>query len=385
MVYNGNAVAGIQEICILDLFRPVGINNYQQCAAVCMQHGILRAHKCSMIFRNCFQLLNQRFCRIGIFIHNDIAANVEIPGKTAYTDRRSDTVQIAEAMPHHKHSGRVLNKLTERIRHNTGLHLGAFLDFAASAAEEFIAQTVFHNSLVSAARQCQLNRHIGKLHRFREVPRIFTEAHTHGSSNTGRAFNLMDLLQDGKLVLFHGSEIAFFKKSGVKKVCDAACGFGAYALALASNGFEVSAFDISQKAADIAKEGLKRFGYGLDAKAADILKTGYEDGIFDGVCAVSVLDHMTKADAETALCELYRITRPGGLIMLAFDKPDGSDFEKEHEILPDGSVKYKNGMIFHPYGKEEIAALTAGRDTVFTGENDRGEQTVILKKGYKNG
>lgn len=184
---------------------------------------------------------------------------------------------------------------------------------------------------------------------------------------------------------YEGEEIAFLKNHGVKKVCDAACGFGAYALALASNGFEVKAFDISQKAAKIAKEGLKRFGYGVEIKTADILDTGYEDEEFGGVCAVSVIDHMTRADAERALCELYRITRPGGFIMLAFDRPDEPDIEKEYEILPDGSIKYENGMIFHPYGKEEIAALTAGGETVFACENGRGEQIVILKKGEENG
>ena len=179
---------------------------------------------------------------------------------------------------------------------------------------------------------------------------------------------------------YDGEEIAFFKEAGVKTVCDAACGFGAYTLALASNGFEVSAFDISTRAAAKAKEGLRRFGHDVDVKSADILGTRYADGYFDGVCAVSVLDHMTKADAEKALCELYRIARPGGLIMLAFDKPDETGLTKEHEILPDGSIKYENGMIFHPYDSEEIAGLTVGRETVFECENGRGEQIVILKR-----
>ena len=179
---------------------------------------------------------------------------------------------------------------------------------------------------------------------------------------------------------YEDGAIAFLKDHGVKTVCDAACGFGAYTLALLSNGFNVKAFDISQKAADTAKEGLKRFGFDADIKSADILDTGYEDAGFDGVFAASVLDHMTRGDAEKALYELCRITRPGGLIALAFDKPEGDDLEKEHEILPDGSIRYESGMIFHPYGKAQIAELTRGFETVYEGENERGEQIVILKK-----
>ena len=43
-------------------------------------------------------------------------------------------------------------------------------------------------------------------------------------------------------------EIKLFKSYGVKTVCDAACGFGAHTVSLASNGFDVSAFDVSPKA-----------------------------------------------------------------------------------------------------------------------------------------
>ena len=43
----------------------------------------------------------------------------------------------------------------------------------------------------------------------------------------------------------NSKEIELFKESGVHTVCDAACGFGAYSLALASNGFDTYSFDLS--------------------------------------------------------------------------------------------------------------------------------------------
>ena len=66
-------------------------------------------------------------------------------------------------------------------------------------------------------------------------------------------------------------EINLFRKDDIKTVCDAACGFGAYTLALASNGFAVKAFDISKKAAKITREGLKCLGYDIEVKARQIL------------------------------------------------------------------------------------------------------------------
>ncbi len=181
------------------------------------------------------------------------------------------------------------------------------------------------------------------------------------------------------------AEIEFFKKAGVHSVCDAACGFGAYTLALASQGFSVESFDISDTAVRFTAENLKALGYDIPVKTADITQTGYRDGQFDGVFAHSVLDHMTCVDARAAIAELFRIVRPGGLVLLSFDTAEDEDFSAEHDVLPDGSFLYRgeserNGMIFHPYQREDIRALVDGRKIVFEAVNRKGEQIVILEK-----
>lgn len=184
---------------------------------------------------------------------------------------------------------------------------------------------------------------------------------------------------------FKDQIIDVFKEHHVKTVCDAACGYGAYSLAFASNGFQVKSFDISPSAVEITRRGLERYGITADVKAASILSTGYEDEAFDGVIANSVLDHMTVADAQKALSELYRITRPGGLVLVSFDTPEESDREMSHEVLADGSLRYASGtsragMIFHPYDEREIAALLAGCSVIYARTNTKGEQIRILEK-----
>ena len=47
--------------------------------------------------------------------------------------------------------------------------------------------------------------------------------------------------------------IAALHRHGVKTVCDAGCGCGAYALKLAANGFSVCGFDVSSHAVQIAQ------------------------------------------------------------------------------------------------------------------------------------
>lgn len=185
--------------------------------------------------------------------------------------------------------------------------------------------------------------------------------------------------------LFKDSIIDVFRAHHVNTVCDAACGYGAYSLAFASNGFQVKSFDVSPSAVEITRRGMERYGIAADVKTASILSTGYEDEAFDGVIASSVLDHMTIADAQKALSELFRITRPSGLILVSFDTPEESDQEMDHEVLEDGSLRYadgtsKAGMIFHLYGKEEIDLLLAGKDVIYEHTNRKGEQIRILKK-----
>ena len=179
--------------------------------------------------------------------------------------------------------------------------------------------------------------------------------------------------------------IDIFREYRVNTICDAACGYGAYSLAFASNGFQVESFDISPSAVRITQRSIKKYGITIDVKAANILSSGYADAAVDGVIASSVLDHMTIADAQRALSELCRITRPGGLILVSFDTPEASDLKMDHEVLEDGSLRYvdgtsRAGMIFHPYGKEEIDLLLAGKRVIYEHTNQKGEQIRILEK-----
>lgn len=184
----------------------------------------------------------------------------------------------------------------------------------------------------------------------------------------------------------HNTVIDLFKQNNIKTVCDAACGFGAYTLAFASNGFQVHSFDISKTAIAISKKGLEK--YGLDSsniKVASILDTGYNDEEFDGTIAHAVLDHLTVEDAQKALVELFRITKSGGLIMISFDSPEEDDFTTEHVVLEDGSFQYtentsRSGMIFHPYDNKQIASFLHGRNIIFQETSRKNDQILILRK-----
>ncbi len=156
-------------------------------------------------------------------------------------------------------------------------------------------------------------------------------------------------------------------------------------LAYASAGFSVSGFDISETAVNITCRLLEHYGLAADElKTASTLETGYASEAFDGVVSYSVIDHMILSDAKKALAELYRITKPGGLILLALDTSDEDDLEEEHILLDDGSILYtapaKNGMIFHPYDEAELAGLLDGKNVINRTTGRKGELVTVLQK-----
>ena len=185
---------------------------------------------------------------------------------------------------------------------------------------------------------------------------------------------------------YTGTEMDIFRKYGVKKVCDAACGFGAHTLAFASNGFEVSAFDISPKAVELTTKGLQKYGYNnVEVKLAGITDTGYDDGFFDAASAYAVIDHLTEEDGKRAIEELMRIVKPEGLLLLSFDNPEEEDYQSAHEELDDGSMIYtgqssREGMLYRPYDKGRIEKLLAGYHIIEQWKNMKGSQFIILQK-----
>lgn len=177
--------------------------------------------------------------------------------------------------------------------------------------------------------------------------------------------------------------VSILRRYGVKTVCDAGCGCGAYAAKLAANGFRVSGFDISARAVEIARGLLRRASLEAELKTAGILSTGYAGGAFDGVIARDVLDHMRRSDAAAAVKELCRITKPGGIVLFTVDPLDEEYQTEPHSVNADGDYLYTGGkwkgMLFHPYNAATVREIVPA-GTACDVMDDRGELTVFLRK-----
>jgi 2-polyprenyl-3-methyl-5-hydroxy-6-metoxy-1,4-benzoquinol methylase len=102
--------------------------------------------------------------------------------------------------------------------------------------------------------------------------------------------------------------------SGVvdRRSLDVGCAMGFYVERLAADGWESHGIDLSEFAVD---EGRRRGIANLRVGSATELP--FEDGSFDFVTAIDVIEHIPAEISPTMVAETHRVLRPGGLAFYA--------------------------------------------------------------------
>lgn len=120
-----------------------------------------------------------------------------------------------------------------------------------------------------------------------------------------------------------------------RDVIEYGCGLGKLSILLARSGARVSAFDISEKSVEVAREQAR--AYGVDSQISFAVAAAesmpYPDASFDLAFGMAVLHHIDPAKGAT---ELARIMRPGA--RAAFAEPLGTNpivkFARDHMPYP---------------------------------------------------
>lgn len=97
----------------------------------------------------------------------------------------------------------------------------------------------------------------------------------------------------------------FLKKHRVKKILDVGCGSGWLMRYLTDKGFKVFGCDSSSYAVKISGA--------VKAKATAL---PFDDGSFDAILGISIIEHLTVKEAHEFLNEAYRVLKKGGIFFL---------------------------------------------------------------------
>ena len=98
----------------------------------------------------------------------------------------------------------------------------------------------------------------------------------------------------------------------MKKFLDLGCGLGRHTILFARNGFDVSAFDISQDAIDRTRKWLEEENLKCDYKIGDMLNLPYKDNSFDCILCRNVISHTDTEGMKVIVNEIKRVLKENG-------------------------------------------------------------------------
>lgn len=151
------------------------------------------------------------------------------------------------------------------------------------------------------------------------------------------------------------------------KIIDIGAGTGRYSVALAAEGYDVTAVELVKYNLGI----LKQKGANVKAYQGNALKLKrFADNSFDLTLLFGPMYHLhSDADQIQALSEAKRVTRPGGIIMVAYVMNDYSvikyGFMEDHiaervqngELTEDFQIRHNEDELYDYVRLEQIDAL----------------------------
>ena len=106
-----------------------------------------------------------------------------------------------------------------------------------------------------------------------------------------------------------------------EKILDIGCGNARDISYMVEQGAQVIGVDISEGMVAEAKMDLEKHGYeNITLESGDATQMSYADGEFDKVLCSEVIEHIP--DAEKALDEMWRVLKPGGILILSTPNPN---------------------------------------------------------------
>jgi len=148
--------------------------------------------------------------------------------------------------------------------------------------------------------------------------------------------------------------IPLLKKAKAKTVLDVACGncIG-ITIPMLKAGFDISAFDHHQEAIKACRENAKDAGYKISLMRASMYgKFPYKSNSFDAVTCIQAIYHGRLKNIKTAIKEMQRVAKKGGLCVWTILRSDNVVFDKK-EKYPYLKVQLQNKKVIKSFLRQD--------------------------------
>jgi ubiquinone/menaquinone biosynthesis C-methylase UbiE len=109
-----------------------------------------------------------------------------------------------------------------------------------------------------------------------------------------------------------------------RSFCEVGSGSGTASASLARMGARITLVDISPKSLAFARRHFEAEKLPAQYAIQDGLRLGFRDGSFDVVWNGGVIEHFTDEGKVALIQEMYRVTKPGGILLIQV--PNAHDF-----------------------------------------------------------
>ncbi|WP_067934236.1 class I SAM-dependent methyltransferase [Alicyclobacillus kakegawensis] len=149
-----------------------------------------------------------------------------------------------------------------------------------------------------------------------------------------------------------------FRRVGVKSVLVPGCGYGRNSVFLAGQGLQVTAFDVSDVAIQLAMEQARERSADIEYTVGDIFDETFLVGRqFEGVYLSNVLHLFLARQREQLLRRMTAVLKPGGILTFScISVHDTNNYGVGKEIEPDTFEKHP-GKPLHFFNENEIQSM----------------------------
>jgi len=186
----------------------------------------------------------------------------------------------------------------------------------------------------------------------------------------------------GKLVLETEQELInrFVDASPGDTILDAGCGTGIFTIDFLKAGATVTGIDISHRMLLNAVTALKNLPF--YAVQGNMLTLPFPDDEFDKTVSITALEFIREA--QTAVNELFRVTRPGGIVVVATLNSLSPWAVRRSQKVEDHLLE--NAFYRSPADLHSLAGLEGKTETVVHFMNDADpEEAKRIEQARKSG
>ncbi|MCK4565913.1 MAG: class I SAM-dependent methyltransferase [Candidatus Thorarchaeota archaeon] len=157
-----------------------------------------------------------------------------------------------------------------------------------------------------------------------------------------------------------------FRKHEVKRILDIGCGTGRHLVHFSREGYEISGFDASKTALDLAVKWLKDEELDADVCLNRMEEPfPYPDDFFDAVISIQTIHHNLMQDILTSAKEVERVLKIGGYLFITVPilgpKPDNPEDDWKLHQVEDGTFipqsGPESGIPHHYFTEEELVEV----------------------------